>query len=653
MQYILRCFVFQRGPLRLFYSIYEVPHDNRKRKLTAIPEDLEISVVQNETPSPAKVQKDVTKTCVLSPIKKKGTSTPVKDISVAVTSSTNANPAGSSSGSTQSVAQVPTRGQQSDASEPRPAMQEQTVGTSVQTTFPSKPVEPLPVKRKVGRPPKNPKTGPKLPPKGIKLQGMKKPPAPLFKLATSQAKLISSNAKSPITQSKTFQLVPRITSPPTQIPTNGIHNQVGSSSVSSSSASLSSSAASSVPVVSETVSSSNTAKQTTITFSTAYQGHSAASSVLTNNRPGQPVKRPENKPKCINTISNKLLASQQEAAAKVTEATSPSKTNISVHRQTVSPVKPSMSSKGTSPMSPVTSLSLSPGKAGASPLASTPNRTVKSCSSSTQTGTPPHSKSKPVITSVSVATSPIATKSPSSGGSMGKVSPGTNSNSKEKTGSSVKNTSTPVLPPTKIVSVKSQSQVSPSRNLFQEILGVKKPKVADSTSQTTKSQLSPAKNKVSVATSPTGSSPVKRQLELKSPPPIVGTKRDASTSSGGLSPPTPTAAHRPHIAAAVAPTPPKRPYLPVASGASASGPATPPLRLKISSPGTGEPSLVKSSSGEQTRPIATPVAHSNSKVDNEVKDKKSTTSESSAVEVRGPEQEVPLDLGTRKSVPVK
>ena len=217
----------------------------------------------------------------------------------------------------------------------------------------------------------------------------------------------------------------------------------------------------------------------------------------------------------------------------------------------------------------------------------------------------------------------------------------------------MKNTSTPVLPPTKIVSVKSQSQVSPSRNLFQEILGVKKPKVADSTSQTTKSQLSPAKNKVSVATSPTGSSPVKRQLELKSSPPIVGTKRDASTSSGGLSPPTPTAAHRPHIAAAVAPTPPKRPYLPVASGASASGPATPPLRLKISSPGTGEPSLVKSSSGEQTRPTATPVAHSNSKVDNEVKDKKSTTSESSAVEVRGPEQEVPLDLGTRKSVPVK
>ena len=170
MQHVLRCFVFQRGPLRLFYSIYEVPHDNRKRKLTAIPEDLEISVVQNETPSPAKVQKDVTKTCVLPTVKKKGTSTPVKDISVAVTSSTNANPANSSSGSAQSAAQVPARWQQSDASEPRPFMQEQTVGTSIQTTFPSKPAEPLPVKRKVGRPPKNPKTGPKLPPKGIKLQ---------------------------------------------------------------------------------------------------------------------------------------------------------------------------------------------------------------------------------------------------------------------------------------------------------------------------------------------------------------------------------------------------------------------------------------------------------------------------------------------------
>ena len=66
------------------------------------------------------------------------------------------------------------------------------------------------------------------------------------------------------------------------------------------------------------------------------------------------------------------------------------------------------------------------------------------------------------------------------------------------------------------------------------------------------------------------------------------------------------------------------------------------------------PSLVKSSSGEQTHPVTTPVAHSNSKNDNEVKDKKSTgASESSAVEVRGPEQEVPLDLGTRKSVPVK
>ena len=630
-----------------------MPHDSRKRKLTAIPEVIEIPVAQNETPSPAKLQKEVTKTCVPSPLKKKGTATPVKDMNVTVTSSTNSNPAGSCTGSTQNATQIPATCQQSDASEPRLVMQEQIVGTSVQTTFPAKPVEPLPVKRKVGRPPKNPKTGPQLQPKGIKLPGMKKPPAPLFKLATSQAKLISSNAKSPITQSKTFQLVPRVISPPTQTPTNGIYSQVGSSSVSSSSVSSSSSTTSSVPVVSETVSSSNTAKQTNITFSTANQGHIVASSVLANNRPGQSAKRPENKPKCINTISNKLLASQQEAAAKTTEVTSPSKTNISVHRQVVSPVKPSMSSQGTSPMSPVTSLSLSPGKAGASPLASSPNRPVKSCSSSTQTGTPPHNKSKQVTTSVSVATSPISTKSPSGGGSTGKVSPGTNFNNKDKTNSSVKNT-TPVLPPTKIVSVKSTNQVSHSRNLFQEILGVKKPKVADSTSQTTKSQLSPAKSKASVSTSPTAPSPVKRQLELKSSPPIVGTKRDASTSSGGLSSPTSTASHRPHIAAAVAPTPPKRPYLPVASGVSSSGPVTPPLRLKISSAGTGGPSLVKSSSGEQTRPITTPVAHSNSKVDNEVKDKKSTGStESSAVEVRGPEQEVPLDLGTRKSVPVK
>ena len=189
--------------------------------------------------------------------------------------------------------------------------------------------------------------------------------------------------------------------------------------------------------------------------------------------------------------------------------------------------------------------------------------------------------------------------------------------------------------------------------MFQEILGVKKLKLSDSTSQTTKSQLSPGKNKVSVATSPT-KSPVKTPDQLKTSPPVVGTKRDAGTSVGNMSPPTPTAAHRPHIVAAVAPTPPKRPYLPVASGTTA-GQTTPPLRLKISSPGSGEQSVVKSPTGEPKPPQPTqaPQAHSNNKV-TEVKDKKpNTTTDGAVVEVRGPEQEVPLDLGTRKSVPVK
>ena len=619
--------------------------------------ELEITT-GDKVPSPSKVAKETAKKTFTSPEKSKWIVTTTKGAitSIAKPVNTNANVqslnSSTSTASVTSAVPIHKTAQQIVTS----VQTQQTIlgtATAVQTLL-TRSAEP-PVKRKVGRPPKNPKTGPVKPPPKLKLQGLKRPTAPLLKLASSQAKLISSNQKSPITQSKTFHLTPRVISPPPQVTLkHSVHdNMTETSSLSVSSTPMTPT----TPVVSQVVNAPNNTKPvpgsvaTTTTSSVAKSSNTAScssitTSVLPTSKPNVPAKKPDSKPKCIDTISNKLLASQQEALAKVTEAAlSPSKPNISVNRQITASTKPTMSSQGTSPMSPVAPLSLSPAKAVKSPLATTPNRPVKSTSSSTQTGTPPHSKAKPNTTSVSVATSPIATKSPSSG-SVGKESP---SKGKDKFTSSgnVKSPSTPTLPPTKLITVKKPNPVSPSRNLFQEILGVKKPKLADSTSQTTKSQLSPGKNKVSMATSPT-QSPVKNQEQLKTSPPVVGTKRDANTSTGSMSP----TAHRPHIAAAVAPTPPKRPYLPVASS-TGSGQVTPPLRLKMSSPGAGDTSPVKSSTREQqqqTRPTQAPEAHSNSKVP-EMKDKK--PSEGAVVEGRGPEQEVPLDLGTRKSVPVK
>ncbi len=452
-------------------------------------------------------------------------------------------------------------------------------------TVPVKPVD-APVKRKVGRPPKNPKTpaAPKPPPKPPKQQVTKKPNLPhLMKLSSSQAKQISSNAKSPVIQSKPSPLIPPVRSPP---PPSPQQTEVA--------VSLSlSRAASAAPTQQQLVTSS------------------AGNKSLSPPRGPLTLKKVEPKPKCINTISDKLLA------ARVTEA-SPSQPSVPCNKQIVTSPKLAPGSQSTLPMSPGSPARaghpgnpLSPGRKTVVPPSSrvTPTKAVKSCSSSTQTSTPskPATPNKPTVTTVSVATSPIASRSPPHWRN--------DANKSAEKQNALSPTRPAAVPP------------SPNKNFYREILGVK-PKVTNSPSQMPSSQLSPSKPKSTTSVTRTQA--------------VEAEKREAAAEGQTAPSAQPPSAHRPHIAAAVAPTPPKRPYLPVASSAASSQTSTS-LRAKPTSPGAGGGSSLEGGAKTPTGEIR---SSGTLQVKSEVKDKKGAGNTNA-------DQEAPLDLGTRKSVSAK
>ncbi len=508
-----------------------------------------------------------------------------------------------------------------------------------------------PPKRKgPGRPPKNPNAPPKVPkpsPKGTGPKGHRgpgRPPkglAPLLKIASSQAKQISSNARSPVTQAKPFHLVPRTggAPPPPQSPAKTVNTPTPSASSQSGinqpvfPQNMRHSVPVSIPLneAKSTHGKLNTPSGSSTNVTSPSQPKSTQPNPSlakptqqkpTQQKPSHPKptqltsspKKPEgnlnknSKPKCINAITNKLLASKGAVE-------SPPRTDVTLQTPGTPVHKPVMSSQGTSPMSPHVTPQ---GVSNSSPL-NTPSRQVgKSCSSGTQTGSPPQQSratGRPQTSTTNVATSPLAStinKSTDPKKDLGSV----NSNK---------------LPVPLGNSQQRKSQISPTRNIFSDFTVQKPPGPQTTLVNQVKAHSNPISSQAQGSGTPKNSS-----SNAKSEMPV---KKDSGT--GPISPPLP---FKPHVAAALAPTPPKRPYAPVASHSPGASHLSPmPLKLKSPIDITQAP-LKPPSSDMQKQEVS--------------QNKDGGTSSSSGShdqmsEARGPEQEVPLDLGTRKFVPVK